>query len=313
MKISIVIPVYNEENNVQTLHQEIVDTMQKIGCLYEIIFVNDGSQDSTLDKLKALNPVTIINFRRNFGQTAALDAGIKQADGDVIVTLDGDGQNDPGDIPLLLAKMKEGFDVVSGWRWARQDGFWKNFTSRGAHLLRTVFIKDGINDSGCTLKAYRKECFNNVDLYGEMHRFIPGVLQWQGFTIAEVKVNHRPRTSGKTKYTFTRTLKGFLDIISVWFWRKYSARPLHLFGGVGFILFCLGSLLLVYLFLMRVFGLISLADSIWPLVGFFLTVIGAQLVIGGLLADALLKSYYRIHHYTPYAIKEILVKKQEDI
>lgn len=309
MKISIVVPVYNEDGNVQVLHQEIVETMQKINGDYEIIFVNDGSQDQTLEKLKELSPLTIINFRKNFGQTAALDAGIKQAAGDVIVTLDGDGQNDPKDIPLLLEKMREGFDVVSGWRWPRRDGFWKKFTSRGAHLLRYLSIKDGIHDSGCTLKAYNKECFNNVDLYGEMHRFIPGVLQWQGFTVGEVKVSHRPRTSGKTKYNLTRTLKGFLDIISVWFWRKYSARPLHLFGGIGLLLFSLGSLLLIFLFLMRIFGLIALADSIWPLVGFFLLLVGVQFVISGLLADVLLKSYYKIHRDTPYTIKEIVEKK----
>ena len=308
-KISIVIPTFNEEGNVASLHKEIMQVMERLGSDYEIIFVNDGSSDNTLEELKKLSPVTIINFRKNFGQTAALDAGIKHASGEIIITMDADGQNDPADIPLLLEKMKEGYDVVSGWRWKRKDSFAKHFVSRTANFVGKFFISDGIHDSGCTLKAYKKECFDGVDLYGEMHRFIPGILRWQGFKIGEVKVNHRPRHSGKTKYNWQRTLKGFLDMLSVWFWRKYSARPLHLFGGMGLLLFLAGSALITYLFIMRVLGLMALGQSIWPLVGFFFILAGIQLVVSGLLGDVTLKNYYKIHRSRPYSIKEIIEKK----
>ena len=196
MKISVVVPVYNEEGNVALLHKRVSVVLDKLGYLWEIIFINDGSTDGTLVELKKLSPVKIINFRKNFGQTAALDAGIKAATGEVIVTMDGDNQNDPADIPNLLKKLDEGYDVVSGWRWQRKDSRSKKLISRGARFLRRFFINDGIHDSGCTLKAYRKECFDHFDLYGEIHRFIPGMLKWQGFKVTEIKVNHLPRTSG---------------------------------------------------------------------------------------------------------------------
>ncbi|MDA3814736.1 MAG: glycosyltransferase family 2 protein, partial [Patescibacteria group bacterium] len=235
-KLSIIIPVLNEEGNVLNLHKEIMDTFNKNDLRGEIIFVDDGSSDKTVQELKKISPIKIIVFRKNFGQTAAMDAGIKLATGEILITMDGDGQNDPADIPRLLDKIDEGFDVVSGWRKNRKDPWSKKLLSRGADKLRKVLIDDQINDSGCSLKAYKKECFENVDLYGEMHRFIPAVLKIQGFRIGEIVVNHRPRMSGTTKYNYKRLVKGFLDAISVWFWRKFSARPLHLFGGLG--LFC---------------------------------------------------------------------------
>ena len=304
--LSVIIPAYNEDGNVASLYAEILAALKPLGVSFEIIVVNDGSRDKTLDVLKTLRPITIVNFRKNFGQTAALDAGIKAAAGDVIITMDGDGQNDPADIPALLAELNEGFDVVSGWRWQRKDPLSKRVISRGANFLRRFFISDGIHDSGCTLKAYRKECFENLDLYGEIHRFIVGVLRWQGFHVAEVKVNHRPRRSGKTKYTASRVLKGFLDMISVWFWRKYSARPLHLFGGLGAVFFGAGFLLTGTLFVLRFLSLISLQGSIWPLAGFFLMLIGIQLFVSGILGDISVKNYYRIHGSAPYRIKEII-------
>ena len=233
--ISAVVPVYNEEKNVARLHQELKEALAEIGGFFEIIFVNDGSTDNTLEELKKLKPVKIINFRKNFGQTAAMDAGIKEARGEIVITMDGDGQNDPRDIPLLLEKINEGYDVVSGWRWQRKDKPMKRFLSRGANFLRKFLVSDNIHDSGCSLKAYRKECFDKVDLYGEMHRFIPAILRWRGFKIGEVKVSHRPRSAGETKYDWKRIPKGFLDMTSVWFWRKYSDRPLHLFGERRFV------------------------------------------------------------------------------
>lgn len=304
--VSIVIPVFNEADNVERLHREICETLSRISPTCEIIFVNDGSTDNTLRALQALRPVTIINFRRNFGQTAAIDAGIKHASGDIIVTLDGDGQNDPADIPLLLEKIREGYDVVSGWRWQRKDTFGKRFVSRGARALRSLFIRDHVQDSGCTLKAYRRECFEHVDLYGEMHRFIPAILAWRGFRIGEVRVNHRPRNAGATKYNWKRIPKGLLDMVSVWFWRKYSNRPLHLFGGLGLLSGLLGFFLLAALLILRAFGTIHLEGRIWPLIAVFLILMGLQLFVSGILADMVVRSYYKTTRQWPYQIKEIV-------
>lgn len=304
-KYSLVIPTYNEQDSVAPLHQEIVKTMQGLGEIYEVIFVDDGSTDQTLSRLKQLSPVKIIQFRRNYGQTAALDAGIKAAQGEIIIALDADGQNPPSEIPKLLEKMKEGYDVVSGWRHQRQDSFQKNLTSKGADWLRSFFIKDKIHDSGCTLKAYRKECFNNIDLYGEMHRFIPGVLKWEGFRIGEVKVAHRSRQTGQTKYNWKRIIKGLIDMISVWFWRKYAARPLHLFGGLGIATGGFGLMLGLFLAIARFLGKISLQNNIWPLIAVFMVLAGIQLFISGLLADIAIKNYY-CDRKKIYNIKQII-------
>lgn len=303
--ISAVIPIFNERENISSLHAELLRSLRKTGSPFEIIIVDDGSNDGSADVLARLSPVTVVSLRKNFGQTAALDAGIKITKGDIIVTLDGDGQNDPADIPVLLAKLAEGYDVVSGWRHQRQDPFMKRFISRGAELLRRFFVNDGIHDSGCTLKAYRRECFENMDLYGEMHRFIPGMLRWQGFTVAEIEVHHRPRRAGKSKYTLSRTFRGFLDMLSIWFWRKFSDRPLHLFGGVGLFLSAVGVALVGVLFVLRLFGIIALAGSVWPLAGFFLVLTGLTLFSTGLLADIVVKSYYRVHAARPYSIRAI--------
>ena len=303
-KISIVIPVLNEEGNVENLHREIVDVMVKSNLNGEIIFVDDGSRDGTIEKLKKLSPIKIIVFRKNFGQTAAMDAGIKEATGDIIITMDGDGQNDPADVPRLLDKIDEGFDVVSGWRKNRKDPLSKKILSRGADKLRKILIDDQINDSGCSLKAYKKECFENTDLYGEMHRFIPAILKIQGFKIGEIVVNHRPRLQGVTKYNYKRLVKGFLDTTSVWFWRKFSTRPLHLFGGLGLFSGVIGSLILFWMVIDRVFFGTPLEGRIWPMIGVFMILIGIQLFISGLLADISIKTYHQVRRETPYKIRE---------
>ncbi len=305
IKYSVVVPVYNEEDNVVPLHAEIKQVMIKLGEPYEIIFVDDGSRDKTFERLNSLSPIKIIRFRKNFGQTAALDAGFKAAKGEIFITMDGDRQNDPTDIPNLLKKIAEGLDVVSGWRYNRKDTSSKKFISRGADFLRKFFINDGIHDSGCTLKAYRRECFEDLTLFGEMHRFIPGVLRWRGFTVTEIKVNHRPRTAGDTKYNWKRILKGLIDMISVWFWRKYSTRPLHLFGGLGVVFGAIGSFMGIYMAIARFLGYISLQNTIWPLVSVFLILVGIQLFISGLLADIAIKTYYNKKR-TTYSIKEII-------
>ena len=305
--VSVVVPLYNEEGNVTELHQKIVSACQKMGKPFEVIFIDDGSKDKTLEEARALSPLVLIEFRRNFGQTAAFDAGFKAARGDVIVTMDGDLQNDPADIPLLLEKMNEGFDVVSGWRWQRKDSLSKKIISRGANLLRKVLLHDFIHDSGCSLKAFKKECFDNLDLYGEMHRFIPALLEIQGFKIGEVKVSHHPRTRGKTKYNWKRGMKGFVDMISIWFWNRYSSRPVHLFGGLGMVLSLAGSLILAWMVVEKILGA-SLSEKIWPMVGVFLIMIGVQFFVFGLLADVILKIYYKDHKRMNYSVREVVRK-----
>lgn len=303
--LSIIVPLYNEEGNVRKLHEKIHEAVRKIGRPFEIIFVDDGSTDKTLTEARELSPLRLIVFRKNFGQTAAFDAGIKASRGEIIVTLDGDLQNDPEDIPLLLAKINEGYDVVSGWRFNRKDSLMKRFFSRGANLLRKVLVQDGIHDSGCSLKAYRRECFSDLDLFGEMHRFIPALLELDGFRVAEVKVSHYPRVHGTTKYNWKRAIKGFVDMLSIWFWRKYSYRPLHLFGGGGILLSGVGSAILLWMIVEKfVFGA-SLAERLWPLVGIFFVLIGVQLFVSGLLADMVVRNYYQARGRMNYAIREV--------
>lgn len=303
--LSVVVPLYNEEGNVGELHRRIHEAVRKIGRPSEIIFIDDGSKDGTLTEARALSPLRLIEFRKNFGQTAAFDAGIKAARGDIIVTLDGDLQNDPADIPLLLAKIDEGYDVVSGWRFDRKDPFMKRFFSRGANLLRKILVKDGIHDSGCSLKAYRRECFHDVDLFGEMHRFMPAILALDGFRVGEVKVSHHPRVRGTTKYNWRRAIKGFVDMIAIWFWRKYSHRPIHLFGGAGIFLSLAGSGILVWMLVEKLVFKASLAERLWPLVGIFFVLVGVQLFVFGLLADIVVRNYYHSRGRMNYSIREV--------
>lgn len=305
MKYSVVAPVFNEEENVAKLHGELIKVMNKLKADFEIIFVNDGSTDKTEKALKSLKPITIISFRKNFGQSSALDAGIKHAKGEVIITLDGDGQNDPADIPKLLEKLGEDCDVVCGWRYQRRDPFTKRFVSKGAQTLRGFLVKDGVHDAGCTLRVYKHDCFTDLDLYGEMHRMIPALLRWRGFKICEVKVNHRPRSCGETKYNWRRIVKGFIDMLQVWFWRKYESRPLYLFGTAGLVIVFVSTLLLLWLAYMRIFEAYRLSDRIWPLVGLGGLLTGIQLFIFGILADMIIKSQGSQSHYN---IKEIIRK-----
>ena len=262
MYLSIVVPVLDEEGSVLDLYNKIISCARKMEKEFEIIFVNDGSSDRTLEIIKKLKPLKIINFRKNFGQTAAMDAGIKRAQGKYIVTMDGDGQNDPADIPKLIEKLKsDNLDVVSGWRKNRKDSFFKKFFSRRAANLRKILINDGIHDSGCSLKAYKRECFESVDLYGEMHRFIPAILKIKGFKIGEVAVNHNPRITGKTKYNWKRGVKGVLDMFAVWFWKKYSNRPLHFFGGLGILLMLVSIVFGVWAVYKKFFLSVDLSDT----------------------------------------------------
>lgn len=304
--ISVVVPVYNEEGNVANLHKEIVDVCETNGFEYEIIFIDDGSYDDTAKVCKELRPLKLIRMRKNFGQTAAMDAGIKAAKNDYIITMDGDGQNDPADIPQMIEYLEEkDVDVVSGWRKNRKDTLMKRFTSRGANLLRHMIVHDGIHDSGCSLKVYKRECFKGVNLYGEQHRFIPALLKIKGFKIGEVVVNHRPRTAGKTKYNWKRTIKGFVDMISVWFWNKFASRPLHLLGGAGLGFIGLGFICGVWSLVIFLKGAKMSNNMMPPLLTIFFVIIGILLFIFGLMSEIMMKTYYGVHVDTPYNIKSI--------
>lgn len=303
--LSVIVPLLNEEGNVQELHKRILEALQKIGRPFEIIFIDDGSRDKTIEIARTLSPLKLIQFRKNFGQTAAFDAGIKAARGEIVITLDGDLQNDPADIPLLLAEMEKGYDVVSGWRHKRQDPWSKKIPSRIANLLRSLLIHDRIHDSGCSLKAYRRECFENVDLFGEMHRFIPAILMMDGFRVSEVKVSHHPRLHGVTKYNWKRGVKGFVDMIAIWFWRKYSYRPIHLFGGSGVLLGTVGSLILFWMIVEKIVFGHAVGDRLWPLAGVFFVLMGVQLFVAGLLADMLVRNYYQVRNRMNYSVREI--------
>jgi glycosyltransferase involved in cell wall biosynthesis len=305
-EISVVVPVFNEEDNVEKLHTKIKEECAKLGRTFEIIFINDGSTDRTAEKCRNLSPLRLINFRKNYGQTAAFDAGFQAARGEVIITMDGDLQNDPADIAKLLEKMDEGFDVVSGWRFERKDSLSKKIFSRGANLLRKFFMQDKIHDSGCSLKAYKRECFEDLELFGEMHRFIPALLEIDGFKVGEVKVSHHPRISGVTKYNWKRAFKGFVDMVSIWFWRKFANRPLHLFGASGMVLSFLGGLILIWMFVEKVFFGESIGERIWPMIGVMLVLVGVQLFISGLLADILIKNYFKAKNHRGYNIREII-------
>ncbi len=308
--LSIIVPVYNEEKAVRKLYQEIVKAGQSLGKSFEIIFINDGSNDNTLAELKKLSGLKIINFRKNFGQTAALDAGIKLAQGQYIATLDGDGQNDPADIPRLIDRLeKDGLDVVVGWRRERHDPFMKKFASRLANLMRRFLINDGIHDSGCGLKIYKRACFANVDLVGEMHRFIPALLKIKGFKIGEAEVNHRPRKWGKSKYNWKRGIKGNLDLFSLWFWQKFASRPLHLFGSFGLFLIIISVAAGSWAIYKKIFYNLDLSDTALTDLSMFGFLIGAQFFVFGLIADMLSKTYFATTRDKIYDIKEIIEKK----
>ncbi|MCK5299711.1 MAG: glycosyltransferase family 2 protein [Candidatus Aenigmarchaeota archaeon] len=308
MDLSVIVPVYNEEGNIKELYIQIRDAVSSLGLSYEIIFVNDGSTDRTEELLRKVyskvKDLKIINFRRNFGQSAAMLAGFRIAKGKYIVSIDGDLQNDPKDIPALLAKLESGYDVVSGWRFRRKDTFFKRFFSRFASLLRRKFLGMKIHDYGCSLKAYKREALSGIELYGEMHRYIPPLLQWKGFRIGEVKVSHRNRQAGRTKYGVSRLYKGFIDMGVVWFWQKYSSRPMHMFSFIGILAGGFGVFCTFYSMYLKMIRDVSLSDTFLPTMAVFSIMIGAQMFVTGILADIIIKNYYKDSE--PYSIKDIL-------
>jgi len=282
MDYSIIIPVYNEEDNITPLYKKITSVMKGMGE-YEIIFIDDGSTDSTFKKIKKLNEkdsnVRCIRFRRNFGKTAALNAGFEHAEGDVIITMDGDMQNDPEDIPSLV-KMLEKYDAVSGWRYSRKDPWLrKKLPSRISNAISRWITGLNLHDFNCALKAYKKEALEGIELYGDMHRYIPAVLAWKGYKVGEIKVRHHERKHGKSKYGARRLLRGFFDLINFKFWADYSTRPLHFFGGIGSALLASGFFIDLYLVLLKIFYGERLSNRPLLLLGILLMILGLQIVV----------------------------------
>lgn len=304
-EISIIVPLFNEEENITRLHAEILQVCRENNYIFEIIFVDDGSTDETFERSKALSPLQIIRLRKNFGQTAAFDAGIKSAKYNYIITMDGDCQNDPKDIPLLIKTLeKNRLDIVSGWRKERKDSFMKRIISRGAHSFRRFLLKDHIHDSGCSLKIYKKACFDALSLYGEMHRFIPALLMGFGYQVGEIAVNHRPRHKGVSKYNWKRTIKGIVDMLSIAFWHKFASRPLHFLGGLGLLLilfgFCTGAVTVINFLSGQ-----GMSETAWPLLTVFFFLAGGQFFVSGLIIDVLLRNHYETTQNRSYSVKEI--------
>ena len=307
---SIVVPVYNENGNISVLDKEIKDAMNKISKSYEIIYVNDGSTDNSLDELKKLKKVKIINQNRNYGQATALDAGFREAKGEIIISMDGDLQNDPADIPRLLKKLKdENLDVVAGWRKDRQDNVQFKILTKTGRFLRGLMISDKIHDTGCTLRVYKKEAVKSLDLQGEMHRYILALLKWKGFSIGEIEVNHRPRTNGKTKYGSSKAIRGFIDLIYIWFIQKYSQRPLQVYGYLALVSFFFGALsLLESIFARLAYGL-SLNRNGFFYLGFFLSIMGILFFSFGIIIDLLIKIHLNNSPIERrYYVREIIEK-----
>lgn len=311
LDVSVIIPVFNEAENLVPLHDKLIDALKRMEKSYEIIFVDDGSTDSSFENLKKLrnqdDRVRVIRFRRNFGQSAAFSAGFDYARGDVIVTMDADLQNDPADIPNLLKKLEDGCDVVSGWRINRRDGYLtRQLPSRIANFIISAITDVELHDSGCSLKAYRREVAKNIKLYGEMHRFIPALASWMGIRVGEIPVNHAPRRSGKSKYGIMRAVRVLLDLVTVKFLLGYSTRPIQIFGLLGGITFSLGLIIGGYLSILKVFFGHPLGDRPLLLLSILLVIFGVQLITMGLLGELVVRSYYESQNKPTYMVKEIL-------
>lgn len=310
MTISIVIPLYNEEENVRELHARIKPVMDSIGDEYEIIFIDDGSTDNTLTLLQEIqagdDTVIVLSLRRNFGQTAAFAAGFDYSRGDIIVTMDGDLQNDPNDIPKLLELMKDN-DLVSGWRKKRKDPFLsRRLPSIIANSLISKVTGVNLHDYGCSLKAYRRDVIKNLKLYGEMHRFIPAVASWYGVRIAEVETTHHPRLRGKSKYGISRTMKVVLDLITVKFLQSFSTKPLQFFGPIGLLSGALGFLISLYLSIDKMFSGKDIGGRPLLLLGALLIIVGIQFIGMGLLGEMMVRVYHETQKKPIYVIKKVI-------
>jgi glycosyltransferase involved in cell wall biosynthesis len=310
--ISVVVPILNEEENVRELHTELQGVLATLGRPYEILYVDDGSTDrsfSLLSEIAEQHPeVVLIQFRRNFGQTAALAAGMEASTGDVLIFMDGDLQNDPADIPRLLTTMDEGdYDVVSGWRKDRQDAaVSRKLPSRMANRLISWVSGVHLNDYGCTLKAYRRDVMQNVRLYGEMHRFIPAYAAWSGARITELAVNHRARKYGRSKYGINRTIKVLLDLLTLKFLGSYGTKPIYLFGGLGAMSILAGALCWFLVLYQRFFEAVRVNRNPVFLMGVLFFIAGLLFITQGLLAELVMRTYYESQGRPTYVIKRIV-------
>jgi glycosyltransferase involved in cell wall biosynthesis len=311
IEVSIVIPLYNEEENVDLLYTSLKEVVRTLNKETEIIFIDDGSTDRTFELLSKLkqfdSSVKVIRFTRNFGQSAAMSAGFDYAMGDIIITMDGDLQNDPRDISLLLERIEEGYDIVSGWRANRQDKtISRKLPSKIANWLIGLITGVKLHDSGCSLKAYRSNVIKNVRLYGEMHRFIPALASSIGARVTEVKVNHSPRKYGRSKYGISRTIRVTLDLITIKFLLSFLTRPVQIFGLWGLAFVCIVSLICLYLSGLRLFFGESIGDRPLLLLGIMLIVLGVQFIGFGLIAEMQTRTYYEVQNKPIYVIRDFI-------
>ncbi len=312
MKVSIIVPVYNEEENIGLLYKAVEKSVKTMGIPWELILVDDGSQDNSLEKIKDIvkkhsNHVSAVILRRNFGQTAAIAAGIDHSEGEVIVLLDADLQNDPADIPIMVNKLTEGYDLVSGWRFHRQDKFLtRTLPSRIANSLISAVTGVKLHDYGCTLKAYRREVLTGFRLYGEMHRFIPVYANFVGAKIVEVKVRHHARKFGKEKYGLERIFKVILDLITVKFLTSYSSKPIYLFGGTGMLLIAFSFVSLLFLGIRRITTNISPFSSPLFTIAVMIASMGFQSILMGLIAELLVRTYHESQNKPVYTVREVI-------
>ncbi len=308
MDVSIVIPFLNESPNLKPLCEELKAALDPMNKDYEVLFIDDGSIDDGVQVLEdfrsEMPQIKIVSFRRNFGQTAAMVAGLDYSTGEIVVTLDADRQNDPADIPAMIAKVEEGYDMACGWRHDRQDTYVsRKLPSMLANKLISRITDVGLHDYGCTLKAMRKSLAKRVTLYGEMHRFIPAVASGVGASIAEVKVNHRARTAGESKYGISRTFRVILDLITVKFLLRFHARPLHFFGMPGLALGGIGGALITYLTIARLFFDVPLGDRPLLIFAFMLLIIGLQFILFGLIGEMQTRTYYESQNKPIYHVR----------
>ncbi|MEE4164579.1 MAG: glycosyltransferase family 2 protein [Desulfocapsaceae bacterium] len=316
MKLSIVIPIFNEEENLPLIYEELKAVLDGMKVDYEILFIDDGSTDTSLDILKDIrrrdDRVTAISFRRNFGQTAAMSAGFDYATGDIIITMDGDLQNDPHDILHLIAKIDEGYDVVTGWRHDRKDAFVsRKLPSIIANKIISLTTKVSLHDYGCTLKAFRREVIKNIKLYGEMHRFIPAIASGMGISFTEIKVNHRPRKYGTSKYGISRTIRVILDLITVKFLLSFATRPIQVFGLLGFVSGTVGFLIALIMTIQRQFFGVPLADRPLLFLAILLIFVGIQFVSLGLIAELQARTYHESQQKPVYYVREVIGSRHE--
>ncbi len=316
VKLSIVIPIFNEEENLPLIYEELKAVLDGMKVDHEILFIDDGSTDTSLDILKDIrrrdDRVTAISFRRNFGQTAAMSAGFDYATGDIIITMDGDLQNDPHDILHLIAKIDEGYDVVTGWRHDRKDAFIsRKLPSIIANKIISLTTKVSLHDYGCTLKAFRREVIKNIKLYGEMHRFIPAIASGMGISFTEIKVNHRPRKYGTSKYGISRTIRVILDLITVKFLLSFATRPIQVFGLLGFVSGTVGFLIALIMTIQRQFFGVPLADRPLLFLAILLIFVGIQFISLGLIAELQARTYHESQQKPVYYVREVIGSRHE--